>query len=225
MRGAKCGSRWKRQSHTLVVRLFPFFTRGDGSLELALTQDVRTLGPRQGDSLEPTVQSPDVVGFPRSAVGFARHVRSSLLATLRRKRHRNPIFDESVGVAFHRVLTVDTLHALYLGVMLACCRHCVWVLLSSDIWSGGARTAEERVALGVRRLRWKLSKWYKARGNATGSSVLQPLRLRRRFVLHRFGHWLWRVLEMTCRCVPELAQPRSVWRTDHRFVELLGECF
>ena len=50
--------------------------------------------------------------------------------------------------------------------------------------------------------------------------VLRRLRLRQRSVKHRFGHWFWRVLEMTFRCIPELPQPRSVWRTDDRLSNL-----
>ena len=132
-------------------RLLAFDTRGDGSLGLALTQDVRALGPRQGDRLEPTVQFPDEAAF--CDLLSAPHATHAAVFWRRCDetwtRHRNQISDESLGFVFHRVLTTDTLHSLHIGVMLAFYRHCVWFLLSSDIWSGGAKTAEEHVALGV----------------------------------------------------------------------------
>ena len=54
------------------------------------------------------------------------------------------MFSQPLGVTPVLSLTVDTLHALYLGCMLVFTRHLVWFLLLSGLYAGlGA--AEERL--------------------------------------------------------------------------------
>ena len=71
----------------------------------------------KGDRLEPCAAVPyiedfgDVAQFPPVGVVFWRVVLESMT------RHRNPIFDKSIGLTPTMFLTVDTLHAVYLGFM------------------------------------------------------------------------------------------------------------
>ena len=101
--------------------MLAFNTRADG------TQDVRTLVLREGDRIEPTVQLPNVAAFrdlqlaPHASYSAVFWRRSEETLTL----PRNPMFDDSLGVAFHLVLTVDALHFFILelcwrSVCIAC---------------------------------------------------------------------------------------------------------
>jgi len=65
-----------------------------------------------------------------------------------------------------RNMTVDTLHAIYLGVMNAWCRTCLWHVLLSG-WFGVLGTAEETLQIAVLCLKHQLMGFYKQhhRGN------------------------------------------------------------
>ena len=78
-------------------------------------------------------------------------------------RHNNPIFNQGLGITPRRCLTVDGLHAVYLGIMLVFCRHVVWVVLTSNLWRGGVGTQEENIEAGLEVLRYTLTQWYKER--------------------------------------------------------------
>jgi hypothetical protein len=69
----------------------------------------------------------DATAFPLDVV-FWRRSRESLT------RRRNPIFNRSYGVTAERSLTVDVLHALNLGIMLALVKFVVWFFLDAKLW-------------------------------------------------------------------------------------------
>ena len=81
------------------------------------------------------------------------------------------MFRPEHGLTPNRCLTVDTLHALYLGVMLVFCRHCVWALIQSTAWAACA-TQEEQLIMAVLRLRIDLNKWYKDRAQSNPHETL-----------------------------------------------------
>ena len=83
-----------------------------------------------------------LAAFP-STVVFWRVSNESLT------RHRNPIFDEELGVSPGLLLAVDSLHCLYLGVMLALCRRLVWCFLLSGIFCR-LGSIEEKVNVGCK---------------------------------------------------------------------------
>jgi hypothetical protein len=57
-------------------------------------------------------------------------------------RHRNPNFSRELGITPSKSLTVDVLHCISLGVLLVWCRHVVWMLIVSHVWTA-AGTLEE----------------------------------------------------------------------------------
>jgi hypothetical protein len=86
-------------------------------------------------------------------------------------RHRNPLFNRRVGMEVQRILTVDALHALYLGVMLVFCRHGVWLLIESGLF-GRAGTEEENIQIAVMVFKSHLKRFYKAWHERHPSKVL-----------------------------------------------------
>ena len=150
--------------------------RDGGSKGLALNSDVVWDGRVQlqaGDRVEPTTAMPDVnlfLGlrvFP-VAVLFWRPSCETIA------RHRNPIFKRASPT---RVLTVDVMHAINLGVMHSFCRYTVWFLLLAGVWSHCA-SQEETVAVGANVLRVELRSWYKARHQRAPGECLTRIDLR-----------------------------------------------
>ena len=150
--------------HRRVVSLLFNDRRQDGGHGRTLLQPILigTVQLRAGDRLEPNplLEDPSdfesISKFP-TPVLFWRS-RSGTLA-----RHNNPIFNQGLGITPRRCLTVDGLHAVYLGIMLVFCRHVVWVVLTSNLWRGGVGTQEENIEAGLEVLRYTLTQWYKER--------------------------------------------------------------
>jgi hypothetical protein len=102
--------------HASVNGLLDDDKRPSGSLGRALLRSFFVGGKQllKGDRLEPCAAVPtieqlaSVTIFPIVGVTFWR--RSAEVMS----RHRNPIFDASIGITPHRSLTVDTLHGFIL---------------------------------------------------------------------------------------------------------------
>ena len=77
-------------------------------------------------------------------------------------RFRNPLLARDLGITPYRSLTVDGLHCLYLGVMLAFCKYVVWLMSTEHVW-GRAKTAEETFEVSVLAIRHELKAFYKRR--------------------------------------------------------------
>ena len=137
--------------------------RDAGSKGLRLLHDVHWDGRMQlqaDDRLEPSLHFPDVgkifdvKSFP-VLVTFWRPSRETM------SRHRNPLFGIH-GVTPERALTVDIMHSIHLGVMLAFCKTLIWRMLLAGTWGLGA-TQEETAEIGSQILRSDLDAWYKNR--------------------------------------------------------------
>jgi hypothetical protein len=132
--------------------------RAKGGLKLAT--DVPELGLSAGDRLEPSDSCPDVGAVsglaPPFTLTFWRDSEESI------SRHRNPLFRASYGLAAETSMTVDTLHALYLGVMHVWCREAVWQLLTSGVYGASATSGADLVVCCLA-MRTSLFNWYKAR--------------------------------------------------------------
>ena len=107
--------------------------RPDGGHGLCLTNDVPALNLLANDRIEPCPTFMNVHDFltlshyPEGLeVVFWRPIHETLA------RHRNPLFDEQIGVTPTRSLTVDLLHALYLGVMNAFMVCLTWFVLENN---------------------------------------------------------------------------------------------
>ena len=139
-----------------------FDKRKDGARGLALTTDFRPLDLRKGDRLEPTASFPDVSAFFSVTMFpvvllFWRVSRETLA------RHRNPLFNRLVGVTPKRCLTVDLLHALYLGVIKTYASHLLWQFVLSGCFGPSPGTSEERIDTARLALLHRLINWYKDR--------------------------------------------------------------
>ena len=89
-------------------------------------------------------------------------------------RHRNPVFQASLGVTPRRSLVVDTLHALFLGQMKSFVCLLLWTLLDSGIF-GNLGTHDEQLMTGILNLRGQLMAWYRERHQRNPSERLTRL--------------------------------------------------
>jgi hypothetical protein len=142
----------------MVLRVLRPDKRTNGSQGLALASDLPSLGLVANDRLEPSAGLPDVhaldvVALPADVI-FWRPSLESLA------RHRNPLFCNLLGMSPKRSLTIDALHALYLGVMKSWCVAALWYILLSGMY-GAIGTAEENLAAALLGLRHDLMQWYK----------------------------------------------------------------
>ena len=169
--------RWVRldsEDHKLVVSLLMYDKRQEGSHGRALVSPgVPHLGLRQGDRLEPSPSLMDIGEATFDVLDVTEPVwvvfwrPSAEYLT----RHRNPIFDREIGVTPHRSMTIDMLHCIHLGFMLAFVKTVVWHLLINGKW-GRFGTLAESLQLAALRLRNELETWYKARHSANPTELL-----------------------------------------------------
>ncbi len=142
-----------------VLQYLRYDKRNDGSHGRALVQDIEVLGLRANDRLEPSSVLSDVSKLEDlpvpATVTFWRSREESIT------RHRNPLFASSAitGLGLSS-LTVDLLHALYLGVMNRYCAVVLWFLFSSEMF-GIVGTAEENLQTPVLIIKSQLMAFYK----------------------------------------------------------------
>lgn len=142
-----------------LERILRYDRRDKGSRGRALTRDININGAslRIGDRLEPSYELPDIgkltdLELPNVII-FWR------LANEDRTRHRNPIFDRSIGVTPRRSLSVGLLHALYLGVLHTWCKTSIWKLIESGAY-GHVGTQPELIAIAANVIRSNLMIFY-----------------------------------------------------------------
>lgn len=76
-------------------------------------------------------------------------------------RHRNPIFDEALGLAPEKTLCIDILHALNLGVFGNFCHCALRAVVNNGAW-GRRACADETVAAATLAIRNELKVFYRA---------------------------------------------------------------
>jgi hypothetical protein len=142
----------------LIMQSLRYDKRDGGSHGRALTQHIDVFSLKAGDRLEPSDALRDISKFEELhtpvTVVFWRPSEESMT------RHRNPLFadPEVTGVSL-RSVTVDILHALYLGVLNKYCAIVLWFLLSSRLF-GSHGTAEEHVQVATMIMKNKLMEFY-----------------------------------------------------------------
>ena len=154
-----------RENHKRILRVLKYDKSQAGARGRALTEDLPELGLREKDRLEPSGELLDVGRFEDLAFEGPADVRRVLFWRRNMEsnaRHRNPLFSERVGIQPETSLTVDTLHAVYLGCMKDFCKHLCWFLIMSRIWRVHQRQ-EEQVDHGVNVLKYQLRAWYRTR--------------------------------------------------------------
>jgi hypothetical protein len=143
-----------------IEQFLRYDKRDRGSCGRALTQDlvVNTVQLLANDRLEPSDTLPDVGDlhliqtFPAN-ITFWRRSNQTLT------NHRNPLFDRELGVTPRRSLTVDLLHAVFLGILNVWGRIAIWKLLMCGCY-GAHGTQTETLRAGVLVLRSLLMTWY-----------------------------------------------------------------
>lgn len=159
------------ETKALVLQYLRYDKRDSGSHGRALTQNIPSLGLLANDRLEPSPALPNVAGLEElqmpATVTFWRPSEESIC------RHRNPLFCARIGLSVVS-LTVDTLHALYLGVMNRWCAIVIWFLFSSGVF-GANGAADENLRNSILLLRNTLTTWYGDDRRANPSRVLTRL--------------------------------------------------
>lgn len=165
------------EAHTALVRTLRYDKRPSGLRGRVLSEGVQECQLRAGMRLEPSDEVQDIGKFEELATPFTAcfwDVQEETLA-----RHANPLFEASLGMAPQRCLTIDTLHAVYLGVMKVYVRVCIWFILQSGIF-GSIGTADENLITACMAMQSSLMSWYKMRHaenpqeNLTRISSLKP---------------------------------------------------
>ncbi len=124
-----------------------------------LVEAVPELHLKPGDRLEPSDFVPDPSKFehlnqyPFVAL-FWRRSEETLA------KHKNPLFDDSIGTSPAVSMSVDALHCLHLGVLNAFTKTAIWKLLESNIWGALEATREDSLDVAVSCLRAELWTWY-----------------------------------------------------------------
>merc|ERR1740129_1108605 len=146
----------------VLVQHVAYDKSNGGALGLALTRDIAVNHEcmlLRGDRIEPDDNLCDVSkffsieAFP-VAIIFWRRSRETFT------RRRNLYFNAQMGTDPAQCLTIDMLHALYLGQLQAWGQSALWQLL--PYWSN-APTQAERQKIAVARLNLELQSWYKQR--------------------------------------------------------------
>ena len=144
-----------------LARCVRYDKRDGGSKGRALTINMPHFVPPllEGDRIEPCPALPDIGLLEELAVAATIVVWSVSAETL--TRHRCPLLSEpDLGLVPARALTIDTLHANYLGVMNVFCRVTLWTLMLSGAY-GTLGTAEENIQAALLVLKSRLLKFYK----------------------------------------------------------------
>jgi hypothetical protein len=145
----------------LIMRYLRYDKRKDGARGRALTHDVLVNGTelKLNDRLEPSETLPDIGAvehiedFPCTII-FWRAAQETMT------RHRNPIFDREIGVTPARTLTIDVLHAFFLGLLNVWARISIWKLILSGAY-GSLGTSYENTRAAVLILRDCLMTFYR----------------------------------------------------------------
>ena len=152
----------RQRDVTSIVRNLRYDKRTkDSSAGRTLMQAivVNTVHLKLGDRLEPSYTLPDVGAleeistFPTTIVFWRRSVETLT-------RHRNPVFDPEIGITPARSLTVDVLHAFFLGIMNMWAKVTIWKLILSGCY-GNYGTQDENALAATLVLRDLLMAFYK----------------------------------------------------------------
>ena len=125
-----------------------------------------------GDRLEPSMSLQDIGDqfdnlrtFPFTVCFWRRSAESMVY-------HRNPMWSEAIGLTHDKVMGVDWLHTLCLGVFHSFLLHVMHLLFDKDAWDTRESTAEARIAMSVDRISHELIAFYHAR-KAQGVNVTE----------------------------------------------------
>jgi len=165
-------------SHKQVLDRLAYDRRKEGSRGRALTEDIDGLNLLAGDRLEPFDGLRDVGDFEKITTFPARVLfwrpSSETLA-----RRRCPLLDRTLNTSPAKILTVDLMHTLYLGVMLAFVRKVVWFFMLKNAWAAG-HTVEETVAMSAVAMQQDMRRWLREHAQKNPTDELTPLPIKRK---------------------------------------------
>ena len=96
-------------------------------------------------------------------------------------RHRNPLFDTTIGVTPWASITIDVMHTFHLGITNAYCKHVLWELLTQGAWVKRP-TQEETVASNILMCDHERKTWFKSYHRAHPGEKTSPFKVRRKIV-------------------------------------------
>ena len=160
--------------HHRIKLLLRYDKRSDGAHGRALSGPIAELGLRSGDRLDPNDNLQDVsafddvTGFPVNVVFWRPELATTAL-------HRNPLFDETIGITPYRCFTVDSLHTMNLGLFQSWCKVAAWFLFDEGVYAPHAHTAEEQVQISILCMRESIGSFYLERKSSHGDEALTPV--------------------------------------------------
>jgi hypothetical protein len=161
-----------------------------GSKGRALTRDLVINGTQlqANDRLEPSRSLPNV-GELHLVDEFPTIILFWRVSDETLTRHRNPLFDRTIGITPRRSLTVDVLHAFFLGVLNIWAKIALWKLIEAGAY-GNLGTQAENLRAAALVLRSALMSWYK------------------RYAADHKGENLTRVADLTVKMLGTSADPK-----------------
>ena len=144
-------------THRDVLRRLRYDKRKAGAHGRCLSEDLPSLGLLVGDRLEPCDFLRDVGTF-ESLTRFPCPVLFWRTSKETLTRHRCPLLDLELHTSPKMVMTVDVMHTLYLGVMLAFAEKVVWHMLLAGAWAMST-SADEQVAMSAQMSRSDFRNW------------------------------------------------------------------
>jgi len=135
----------------------------------ALIQDLPDINLRKGDRLEPSPDLPDVGMLDEASVPIT--VIFWRTANETAARHRNPLFDESIGLVPSLVMANDFLHCCALGVFQFLLGWFLHMCIRKNIWGVFYTTVEVLITSSVQCFKADLFEWY---GNEEKQALWGP---------------------------------------------------
>ena len=148
-----------REMLEVLLAVCIYDKRSSGSRGLSLAQPVPALGLFEGDRVVPQRGLEDVADLEH-ATAFPKRIRIWRPTSETLARNRNPLFDERLGLTPEAILTIDTLHCIYLGVMLGFCKYTLWHLITIGVWVRTG-TIEEIIENSCLLIRHQLKAFYR----------------------------------------------------------------
>ena len=131
--------------------------RHTGSHDRSLRWGIPGTTLLMGDRLEPCDELLDVAAFDALTV-FPVRLTFWRPGGIEKTKHRNPLFDRSLGIT-PMILLVDLLHNLLLGCMQHFATDLLWVMMINGVWAKKTARQEDWIENNVRVMRGDLALW------------------------------------------------------------------
>jgi len=163
-----------KAAHVRIKACLFFDKRKHGGAGRCLRLDMPEFGLLAGDRLEPSTDNPDILAFDdwREFPRFAMFWRPRCETMT---RHRNPILDVE-GITL-RVIVIDILHAVYLGVAQVWILGAFWIMMDENAFKISATDRGTRNLLSVARIKFDMAQYYNRMRSIKSLSEVETLTL------------------------------------------------